>query len=65
MILTSKHEKLLIKFLYWYFANNAFSIDNIANPIELKYNFINFNFEKKKKKALSTKTTIKSITAKF
>ena len=50
MILSSEHEKLLIKFLYWYFANNAFSIDNIANPIELKYNFINFNFEKKKKK---------------
>ena len=41
-----------------------FSIDNIPNPSGLKYDFIYFNFEKKKKN-LSTKTTIKSITSKI
>ena len=44
MIFTSGYAKLLIKFLYLDFAN---IIDNIVNPIDLKYDFINFNFEKK------------------
>ncbi len=48
MIFTSGYAKLLIKFLYLDFANISFLIDNIANPIDLKYDFINFNFEKKK-----------------
>ena len=34
MLLTSWYAKLLI--------------DNVTNPIELKYDFSNFNFEKKK-----------------
>ena len=41
--------------------NYSFSIDNTSNPIDLKYDFINFNFEKK----ISTKTIIKSITSKI
>ncbi len=45
MILTARHAKLLVNFLYWSFANILFSIDNIPNPIDLKYDFINFNFE--------------------
>ena len=47
MILISEHEKLTIMFLYWGFTNISFSIDNISNPIDVKYDFINFNFEKK------------------
>jgi hypothetical protein len=47
MIFTLGYAKLLIKFLYLDFANISFLIDNIANPIDLKYDFINFNFEKK------------------
>jgi hypothetical protein len=43
----------LIKFLYSRFSNIFFSIDNMANPfnlscdiVDLRYDFINFNFEK-------------------
>ena len=61
MILTFWHAKLLIKFLYWGFANISFSIDHISNPIDQKYDFININFEKKN----SIKKTIKSITSKI
>ena len=63
MILTFVHTKLLIKFLYWDFVKIEFSIDNITNPIDPKYDFINFNFEKKIY-IFFTKTNIKGITNK-
>ena len=48
MFLIVGYAKLLIKFLYWGFAYISFSIDNIAEPIDLTYDVLNFIYLKKK-----------------
>ena len=58
------YNYVLIKFLYSSSSNISFSIDNIVNPfnlswdiVDLRYDFINFNF----KKCLSAKAIVTCI----